>query len=118
MYFLETSAKASENVERLFTEIAHDLLQVCSVILVISELGLGIMELLGVQTKSSVVSSKFLMQDHLFWVFQQAKSRDLPSYSSSAQHILDDGGGGGGRINSLTGSTSTIIQDKCCTKMT
>ena len=28
MYFLETSAKASENVERLFTEIAHDLLQV------------------------------------------------------------------------------------------
>ena len=29
MYFLETSAKASDNVERLFTEIAQDLLQVC-----------------------------------------------------------------------------------------
>jgi len=71
MYFLETSAKASENVERLFTEIAHDLLQ-------------------------------------------QAKSRDLPSYSSSAQHILDDGGGG----QSLSNSTSAIIQEKCCTKMT
>ena len=28
MYFLETSAKASDNVERLFTEIAQDLLQV------------------------------------------------------------------------------------------
>ncbi len=28
MYFLETSAKASDNVERLFTEIAHELLQV------------------------------------------------------------------------------------------
>jgi GTPase SAR1 family protein len=27
MYFLETSAKASDNVERLFTEIAQDLLQ-------------------------------------------------------------------------------------------
>ena len=31
MYFLETSAKSSDNVERLFTEIAQDLLQViCS----------------------------------------------------------------------------------------
>jgi GTPase SAR1 family protein len=30
MYFLETSAKASDNVERLFTEIAHELLQVSS----------------------------------------------------------------------------------------
>jgi GTPase SAR1 family protein len=30
MYFLETSAKASDNVERLFTEIAQDLLQVLS----------------------------------------------------------------------------------------
>ena len=28
MYFLETSAKSSDNVERLFTEIAQDLLQV------------------------------------------------------------------------------------------
>jgi hypothetical protein len=28
MYFLETSAKASDNVEKLFTEIAHELLQV------------------------------------------------------------------------------------------
>ena len=28
MYFLETSAKASDNVERLLTEIAQDLLQV------------------------------------------------------------------------------------------
>ena len=27
MYFLETSAKSSDNVERLFTEIAQDLLQ-------------------------------------------------------------------------------------------
>ena len=34
MYFLETSAKSSDNVERLFTEIAQDLLQVkkiCSI---------------------------------------------------------------------------------------
>ena len=30
MYFLETSAKSSDNVERLFTEIAQDLLQVQS----------------------------------------------------------------------------------------
>jgi len=72
MYFLETSAKASDNVERLFTEIAHDLLQ-------------------------------------------QARSRDLPSYSSaSAQQILE-GGDGSGRH---TLSSSTIIQEKCCTKMT
>lgn len=28
MYFLETSAKGSENVERLFSDIAHELLQV------------------------------------------------------------------------------------------
>ena len=28
MYFLETSAKSRDNVERLFTEIAQDLLQV------------------------------------------------------------------------------------------
>jgi len=28
MFFLETSAKASDNVERLFSEIAYDLLQV------------------------------------------------------------------------------------------
>lgn len=28
MYFLETSAKGSDNVDRLFTEIAQDLLQV------------------------------------------------------------------------------------------
>ena len=34
MYFLETSAKASDNVERLFTEIAHELLQVGRTILV------------------------------------------------------------------------------------
>ena len=33
MYFLETSAKASDNVERLFTEIAQDLLQVRILIL-------------------------------------------------------------------------------------
>ena len=28
MYFLETSAKSCDNVDRLFNEIAHDLLQV------------------------------------------------------------------------------------------
>ncbi len=29
MYFIETSAKSCDNVERLFSEIASELLQVC-----------------------------------------------------------------------------------------
>ena len=32
MYFLETSAKSCDNVERLFTEIAKELLQVREII--------------------------------------------------------------------------------------
>ena len=37
MYFIETSAKASDNVERLFTEIAQDLLQVSFIYLAMGE---------------------------------------------------------------------------------
>jgi len=71
MYFLETSAKSSDNVERLFTEIAQDLLQ-------------------------------------------QARSRDLPSYTNSSLPPLTDGDGG---RDSLTSATSTIIHEKCCSRM-
>ena len=42
MYFLETSAKASDNVERLFTEIAQDLLQVSTFLEVTQNSGFGL----------------------------------------------------------------------------
>ena len=46
---------------------------------------------------------------------QQARSRDLPSYTSSSLPPLTDGDGGG--RDSLTSATSTIIHEKCCSRM-
>ncbi|XP_040564282.1 ras-related protein Rab-30 isoform X2 [Lepeophtheirus salmonis] len=61
MYYLETSAKSCDNVERLFVEIAQELLQ-------------------------------------------QAKSKELPSYSNSAQQILQPG-------------SSSEVNKKCCQRL-
>ena len=49
-------------------------------------------------------------------LLQQARSRDLPSYTSSSLPPLTDGDGGG--RDSLTSGASTIIQEKCCSRMT
>ena len=48
-------------------------------------------------------------------LLQQARSRDLPSYTSSSLPPLTDGDGGG--RDSLTSATSTIIHEKCCSRM-
>ena len=60
------------------------------------------------QDISQKIISKFLLQ--------QARSRDLPSYTSSSLPPLTDGDGGG--RDSLTSGASTIIQEKCCSRMT
>ena len=51
----------------------------------------------------------------IFLLIQQARSRDLPSYTSSSLPPLTDGDGGG--RDSLTSATSTIIHEKCCSRM-
>jgi hypothetical protein len=45
------------------------------------------------------------------FAFQQARSRDLPSYSTSAQQILETDEGG-------LSNTTNAVREKCCNKMT
>ena len=61
MYFLQTSAKSCDNVDRLFTEIAHELLQQVT------------------QLRSGMKQSMSF----------QAKTKDLPSESHSVQNISE-----------------------------
>ena len=63
MYFLQTSAKSCDNVDRLFTEIAHELLQQVYLIYLLP----------------------ILLLSFLF----QAKTKDLPSESHSVQNISE-----------------------------
>ena len=57
----------------------------------------------------------FINDIAILLLIQQARSRDLPSYTSSSLPPLTDGDGGG--RDSLTSATSTIIHEKCCSRM-
>lgn len=66
MYFLETSAKEADNVERLFLEIAAELMEVPIQIIIIILL---------------------LNYAYIFIYLQQARSKELPRYDSGDASI-------------------------------
>ena len=79
MYYLETSAKACDNVDRLFSEIAHDLLQV-----------------------TNRASEKGSMGLHLpmnNFLFQQSKTKEVANFNSPSGHSLSSVGGNTTSIN-------------------
>ena len=90
MYFLQTSAKSCDNVDRLFTEIAHELLQQVFIF--------------GQYCAFNIRYQIF--GRNLNWKCLQAKTKDLPSESHSVQNISDP-----------IGQNTSQVKQNCCSKV-
>lgn len=94
MYFLQTSAKSCDNVDRLFTEIAHELLQQVFLFVCLS---------LFVQDGYLI---RKICYETDFDGYLQAKTKDLPSESHSVQNISDP-----------IGQNTSQVKQNCCSKV-
>ena len=90
MYYLETSAKACDNVDRLFSEIAHELLQVF--VQCMQECKYPGYSILDIKLK--------------FPPLQQSKTKEVANFNSPSGHSL-----------SSVGGNTTSINQKCCNRM-
>ena len=95
MYFLQTSAKSCDNVDRLFTEIAHELLQQVFIF--------GQYWAFNIRQRCC---SKKIFGRNLKWKCLQAKTKDLPSESHSVQNISDP-----------IGQNTSQVKQNCCSKV-